>query len=937
MAPEEKARQIIDKKLEEAGWIIQDRQEFNPIASLGVAVREYLTNDNEEVDYALFIEGSPVGVIEAKPDDEGVHLVTAAHEQNEGYINSGLKWANYSKTEMRFIYEATGILTHFTDLLDPKPRVRKIFSFHRPEQLLYWIKDYKFNDKKTLRGRLQEFPELPEEGFRDCQIKAILNLEKSFGDNKPRSLVQMATGAGKTYTAITNTYRLLKFAKAKRILFLVDTKNLGMQAETEYKNYQPYDSTEKLNALYNIQRIQTSNIPQSTQICISTIQRVYSMLTGNLSSMPDDVDDEPGTTTGTEREVKYNAEYPPEFFDFIIIDECHRSIYNQWRQVLEYFDAFLIGLTATPNQHTYAFFDENVVSEYTHEEAVSDGVNVGALGTFSIETEKTKQGGIVAKINQQIEIRDKRTRKQRWESTDEEIAYDGRDLDNSVVNKSQIRVILQTFKDNWKKWEYYKDRKELPKTLIFAKNDSHADDIVALVKEVFNEGNDFCKKITFKSEENETSLLYAFRNEFYPRVAVTVNKIATGTDVKAIEILLFMRDIRSENYYEQMLGRARRTMDLESLKQASPSASTPKLGYVIVDAVGVTKSDKCAARKKCGGDVKPTVSFMSLLNAVVTGDISEETFSTLGTRLEHIDKVLTDKEREEFKKISGGTPLRQLSTDIKNVHDVDKIEEIIKAEHPEYPTLSPNDKEEVRKEIIKKRCLEAARPIYNPKVRDYLMTVRNSNDQTIDPALDHLTYSGFESDVAETKAKVRETLKEFIETNKDEITALNIIYHQDYRNRHITEAMIHELYDKMQRYNNMLNGSMIFSAYSELTNKKTVLKELVDIIQIVKYEWGRIPEIYPFADMVKTRYKEWIFERNANKGGVRGVGTEPFSEEQMKWLEMIRDYIAINASFQVDALKSGEFNKMGGTAKYYSLFGSQWKDIINELNQKLVA
>lgn len=937
MSPEEKARQIIDKQLEDAGWVIQDRKEFNPIASLGVAVREYPTSDNEEVDYALFIEGMPVGLIEAKADEHGVELVTAAHEQNKRYVNSGLKWADYSKTDMRFIYEATGILTHFTDLLDPKPRVRKIFSFHQPEQLQYWLKDYKFNGKKTLRGRLQEFPKLPKEGFRDCQIKAILNLEKSFGDNKPRSLVQMATGAGKTYTAITNTYRLLKFAKAKRILFLVDTKNLGMQAEMEYKNYQPYDSTEKLNSLYNIQRIQTSNIPSSTQICISTIQRVYSMLTGSLSTMLDDVDDEPGTTTGIEREVKYNVEYPPEFFDFIIIDECHRSIYNQWRQVLEYFDAFLIGLTATPNQHTYAFFDENVVSEYTHEEAVSDGVNVGALGTFCIETEKTTQGGVVAKINQQIEIRDKRTRKQRWESRDEEISYDGKDLDNSVVNKSQIRVILQTFKENWKKWEYYKERKELPKTLIFAKNDSHADDIVALVKEVFNEGNDFCKKITFKSEENETTLLYAFRNEFNPRVAVTVNKIATGTDVKAIEILLFMRDIRSENYYEQMLGRARRTMDIEGLKQASPSATTPKLGYVIVDAVGVTKSDKCAAKKKCGGDVKPTVSFKSLLNSVVTGDTSEETFSTLGTRLEHIDKVLTDKEREDFKKVSGGISLRQLSTNIKNVHDVDKIEETIKTECPNYKTLPPKEQEEVDKVIIRKRCLEAAKAIYEPKVRDFLMNVRNSNDQTIDPALDHLIYAGFETDVSETKAKVRDTLKEFIEANKDELTALNIIYHQDYRNRHITEAMIHELYDRMKRYNSILNESMVFSAYSDMTRKSTVLKELVDIIQIIKYEWGQIPEIYPFADMVRTRYKEWIFERNANKGGVRGAGNAPFTEEQMKWLKMIRDYIAINASFQVDALKSGEFNKLGGTAKYYSLFGSQWKDIINELNQKLVA
>ncbi len=937
MSPEEKARLIIDKKLEEAGWILQDLNEFNPMASLGVAVREFRTNNGDEVDYALFVEGKPVGIIEAKAEEEGVHLSTVACEQNLRYVHSGLK-GNYAKEDLRFIYEATNIITLFTDRYDPKPRSRKIYSFHQPEYLSYLMKDYEYNGNKTLRARLKYFPTLPSgANFRKCQITAIMNLEESFANNNPRSLIQMATGAGKTYTAITNTYRLLKFAKAKRILFLVDTKNLGSQAEMEYRNYQPYDSTSKLNELYNIQRITTSNIPQETQICISTIQRLYSMLRGEIKNFVDDSDEESGcANNGSQREINYNKEYPPEFFDFIIIDECHRSIYNLWRQVLEYFDAFLIGLTATPNKDTYAFFNQNVVSEYTHEQAIKDGVNVGAFGTFIIETQKTKNGGIIHRFNQKIEVRDKRTRHQKWEDSDEDITYDSTDLDKSVVNKSQIRLILQTFKDNWRNWIYFRDRQELPKTLIFAKDDSHAADIVEIAREVFSEGNDFCKKITYKSEENEQSLLYSYRNEYYPRIAVTVSKIATGTDVKAIEILLFMRDIRSENYYEQMLGRARRTLSEDELKISSPSARSPKLGYVIIDAVGVTKSQKLS-RGKCGTDVKPAISFKQLLDSVVNGDISDETFSSLGTRIERLGKLLNDKENNKFKELTIGIEISTLAWNLKNAHDEDIIRQTINDKYPDYEEKSSLEQKNIKNGVVKERCKSASLPLYNPNVRKFLMNVRNSNEQTIDPALDSLIRADFGETIDNDNKNVREKFREFIEKNKDEITALQIIYNQDFRNRHLTEKMINDLYEQMKKYNNSLRKEMLFAAYENETKKKSVLKELVDIIQIIRYEWGQISELIPFADSVRLRYKNWIFSKNENKKGKRGTSNSPFTTEQLSWLEMIRNYIAKNASFDVEALKTGTFLQNGGPGKYFQLFGDQWESIINELNKYLVA
>ncbi|MDE5988695.1 MAG: DEAD/DEAH box helicase family protein [Duncaniella sp.] len=937
MQPEEKARLIIDAKLKEAGWTIQDIKEFNPFASKGVAVREFQTNDGDKVDYALFVDGIPVGLIEAKPDESGVLLSSAACEQNLKYAKSGLK-GNYDKEMLRFLYEATGLITEFTDLYDPKPRLRKIYSFHRPEHLKALMDDYRLNGNKTLRARLKDFPELPSAGFRDCQISAIKSLEASFAKNHPRALVQMATGAGKTYTAITNTYRLLKHGKAKRILFLVDTKNLGEQAEMEYKNFISYDTTSKLSELYNIQRITTSNIPQETQICISTIQRLYSMLKGDISTFPDDADEEEMAATGDPREIVYNPEYPPEFFDFIIIDECHRSIYNLWRQVLEYFDAFLIGLTATPSSHTYAFFNENVVSEYTHEQAVADNVNVGAFATFVIETEKTKKGGRVARIHQQLEVRDKRTRLQKWQSADEDLSYSGRDLDNSVVSKSQIRLVLQTFRDSWRKWMYFRDREELPKTLIFAKNDSHAADIVEIAKDVFGEGNDFCKKITYTTEENEQSLLYAFRNEFYPRIAVTVTKIATGTDVKAIEILLFMRDIKSENFYEQMLGRARRTLGAEDLRKASPSAKSDKLGYVIVDAVGVTKTEK-TSRGKGGADTKQSVSFKKLMQNIITNDTSEETFASFATRLERLEKVLNDNERNRFKELSGNVSVRQLAAALKAAHDIDLIESEMRGRMSEkdYMAMSPQEKDNLRKDVIAKRCREAAMPLFNPEVRKYLMTVRNSNEQTIDPALDSLISADFDDKVHLDKEKVRESFREFIDRYRDEIMALQIIYNQDYRNRHITESMIHQLYFRMTEHNRALNETIIFAAYEDRTKKKSMFRELMDIIQVIRYEWKQISDLVPYADRVRLKYKDWLFEKNKNKGGARGADTVPFTAEQLSWLEMIRDFIAKNGSIEPEDFDYGDFLVNGGFDKFYSLFKDKYEIIINELNEALAA
>ena len=459
--PEQKARDHIDAMLEQAGWRVQAKKKIDFNAGPGIAVREYDT-DVGPADYVLFVNKRAVGVIEAKPENWG-QKITTVEDQSQGYAAAELKWVK-NNAPLPFVYESTGVITRFTDGHDPKPRSREVFTFHRPETLQEWL-----TKPASLRGRLHKLPVLDPSGLRDCQIKAIEKLEASFKDNRPRALIQMATGSGKTYAAITSIYRLLKHADAKRILFLVDTKNLGEQAEQEFMAYLPTDDNRKFTELYNVQRLKSSFVAKDSQVCISTIQRMYSLLKGQeLDEATEEINPAEMVRPKQPMPVVYNAKIPIEFFDFIVIDECHRSIYNLWRQVIEYFDAYLIGLTATPDQRTYGFFQKNVVSEYDHERAVADGVNVGNE-IYLIETQRSLQGGIL-KAEQVVEKRERLTRKRRWERQDEEEAYSAKQLDRDIVNPDQIRTVIQAFRDRLP--EIFPGRKEVPKTLIFAKIDS---------------------------------------------------------------------------------------------------------------------------------------------------------------------------------------------------------------------------------------------------------------------------------------------------------------------------------------------------------------------------------------------------------------------------------------------------------------------------------
>ncbi|MGA9189014.1 MAG: DEAD/DEAH box helicase family protein, partial [Methanosarcina sp.] len=712
--PEQKARNNIDRILNDSGWIVQEKSRIDWSASRGIAVKEYLT-DVGPADYVLFVDKKPVGIIEAKRDEEG-HRLTVVEEQSAEYAASKLRYLN--NDPLPFVYESTGKLIRFTDQRDPKPRSRPVFSFHRPETFEECLKK-----EKPLRERLLDIPELRTDGLRDCQIIAISNLEKSFKDSRPRALVQMATGSGKTYTAITFIYRLLKFANAKKVLFLVDTRNLGEQAEQEFMAYVPNDDNRKFTELYNVQRLRSSYISSDSQVCISTIQRLYSILKGE--ELDEKIEEENPAESGWQPKeplpVVYNGKIPIEEFDFVVVDECHRSIYNLWKQVLDYFDAFLIGLTATPDKRTFGFFNENVVSEYSHEEAVADGVNVG-YDVYTIETEISKTGAKIA-AKEYVDRREKLTRKKRWEQLDEDFTYNAKKLDRDVVNPSQIRNVIRTFKERLP--EIFPSRTEVPKTLIFAKNDSHADDIINILREEFNEGNAFCKKVTYKAEEDPKSVLSDFRNLYNPRIAVTVDMIATGTDVKPLECLLFMRDVKSLNYFEQMKGRGTRTMGFDDLKKVTTSAISAKTHFVIVDAVGVTKTMKTDSRPL---ERKKNTSLKDLLAAVTFGAQDEDLYISLASRLARLNRQISEDERAVFAEKANGKTLNQTVKDLLNAYNPDIIDSGASEIKQSQPEISEADSQKKAQENL----IDVARSTFSGELNEYIENVRRVYEQIID-------------------------------------------------------------------------------------------------------------------------------------------------------------------------------------------------------------
>ncbi len=934
--PEQRARKEIDEQLAACGWVVQDYQHAAVAAAKGVAVREVPTEAGP-ADYVLFVDRQAVGVIEAKKagstltgvePQTGKYRIAYPDELPAFTLNGALA----------FGYESTGSETRFTCGLDPIPASRRVFSFHRPEMLADWVDEHlRLKNYATLRAGLQLLPELESDtrGLWPAQAEAIANLEQSLRENRPRALIQMATGSGKTFTAANVCYRLLRHAGARRILFLVDRANLGRQALKEFEGFTVPDDPRKFTELYNVRRLESSRLDMAdetaTKVHISTIQRLYSILRGD-EDYDESLDERTGFDTAPVQpvEVSYNPRVPIESYDLVIIDECHRSIYGVWRQVLEYFDAFLVGLTATPGIQTFAFFDQNMVMEYGHEQAVADRVNVD-FDVFRIRTEISESGGTVP-ADFVTEFRDRETRQLRLEKVDEDIDYNAAELDRKVMAPDQIRTVVRTLRESLPKIFPDRERdadgllKNIPKTLIFAKDDSHADDIVQIVREEFGLGNDGAVKITYRSGDSGNKpeqLLQQFRTNYPTRIAVTVDMIATGTDVKPIECVVFMRMVRSRNFFEQMKGRGVRVIDTNDLRAVTPDAIV-KDRFVIVDAVGVTDA---GLHDTVPLERNPGVGLDRLLNQVGLGSTDAGVVSSVASRLARLNRRITADDRAELEAVAGialGDLVHQI-TDALNP-DLQHTAAVAEA-GTESPT--PEQVAATAERMIK----EAVQPIAgNSELRQKLVDVRRSYEQVIDTASKDKVISGeFSREAADRARDQTKSFREFIEANKDEITALQVLFSQPYGGG-LTYADIKELAQAIKRPPHRWTAEVLWEAYETLDASKvrgSGHRVSTDLVSLVRHALGHTDELVAYPDLVAERFEAWL-QQQATLGRY-------FTDEQVAYLRLIKDHIAGSLAVAPADLQNPPFSTHGGLGKARQLFGTELNPLLEELTLVLAA
>lgn len=877
MLPEEKARVKIDKQLRNAGWDIVARDEYLPNSTS--AVKEALMGGNTESDYLLFIDGKAIAVVEAKREDNP--LGDKVKKQAEEYAVTPQKWYGlWVERLIPLVYMANGNKIYYKNMLAEEGEYEELSQMHTPKKMLQII------GGKSEYGAL---PLLEKRGLRDCQYNAELKFEESLRLGNKKNLAILATGSGKTYLACLASYRLLNYTSIKRILFLVDRNNLARQAESEFSSFDRTENQQKMGSLYVINRLK-KEADIKGDIVISTIQKLFAVLTGQaIQEVNEDVEDELAKKddeweNGESVEIGDNLKLAPEYFQLIIVDECHRSIYNKWKKVLDYFaGAIVLGLTATPTPKARAYFNYNIIEKYTYDDSIVDWVNVPPR-IYRIITDVTSHGGTIEKGSEIIETA-KKTGAPVSYIAEASVKYGSAELDRSVVNKNQIREVLLAYKraiyedlypSREKKWEY------IPKTLVFAKDDNHATEIVEIAREVFkvefeNEmlPDKFVQKITYSAGDSN-ALIRDLREEKDFRIAVTVTLVATGTDVKPLEVVLFMKDVHSDVLYTQMKGRGCRVINDDKLKEVTPNADT-KDCYYIVDAVGVTESEKLIPKPGLGYGGKKNMSLEALLEHLAHNEVSDDNLillrdycSTINGRYE--ENVLFGRHLDYFITNYGFTP-RKLANDINMA--------ITQGTLTEY--ISPSHDNTMRKTLI--YCL-----IGNIQARKKLLEMQRgyfaeSGDE------DQILYAGFSKESAKSYI---ENFEKYLEDNKDSIEALRIIYNSE--DTVITHNMLLELQDRLLAESRQYGIYQIWKNYKlldgqgdvEPLDSKSNVNALTNLIQIVRYAYKKNQKLASLINGYAQRFSLYC-----------GRAQRVLTEEQKNIMQQIAEYIINDGAITV--------------------------------------
>ena len=869
MLPEQKARVIIDRMFEEAGWRIVDRSGYAPNMT-AVAIREGLMKGNKEADYFLFLNGKAVGIPEAKRAEINVDSDTVK-EQAAFYTRSCPSWCQawFPTIPLPIAYVSNGKDLMFYDTRKSNTQFESCHNIHTPKELTKLL---------GIQDEYAGLPTLSPKGLRDCQYEAITELEKSFRSGESRALMVLATGAGKTYTACLTSYRMLAYTPMRRILFLVDRNNLGKQAESEFGTFRLTENGDPFNTIFTVNRLKSAKIPHDSNVVISNIQRLYSLLKGiEIEDKEDDEDYEPDH----EIEMPENPNLPSDFFDMIIIDECHRSIYGNWHKVLDYFStAKMIGLTATPIPETKAFFNNNIIVNYTLEQSIIDGVNVDCR-IYRIKTQVTENGGAILK-GDPIEKETRYTGEVQTIKNQETKNYTREELNRSIVNPSQIKLILETYRDAVYTEMFTDPQREpdmnyLPKTLIFALNENHASNIVKIAKEVFGcDDERFVQKITYSADDSN-ELIRQFRNEKDFRIAVTCTLVATGTDIKPLEVVMFMRDVTSEPLYVQMRGRGVRTIGDEQLRNVTPNAYS-KDCFFLVDVVGVTEHEKTIVPPSDEATTR-LVSLKELLEKITHGNVSDDYLRLLASRLSRINNKCEEKDREEFIHLAYQSMIDIASNIFTALED---------GTLPEY--LDVNEPNVERKALVKSIA-------NHPQARQYLLILNAGFVETLIPGEDTLISKGFSQEEAQATTSAFET---YCDAHKDEIEALRIIYNNS--GEPITYSMLKDLENKLKWENSKFNKSLLWNSYAIIepqSVKRYSTKEekeaLTNIIQLVRFAYHQTPKLESLYPLATQRFNLWC-----------GQNQRTITDKQKEVMEAIYRYIASNGYCSIMEVKEND-------------------------------
>lgn len=884
MLPEELARKKIDKQLKNAGWDIVARDEYVPKSAS--AVKEALMQGNTESDYLLFVEDKAIAVLEAKKETTDLGGIVAA--QAEGYAVSPQPWYGlWIPNRIPLVYLANGNKIYFKNMLtDPDGDYTELSAMHSPKKMLQII------GKKSEYGAL---PRIDKTGLRDCQYDAEVSLEASLKSGKKKALAVLATGSGKTYLACLASYRLLNYTPTKRILFLVDRNNLARQTESEFSIFDRTENRQSMSSLYQIKRLKAKE-DISGDIVISTIQKLFAVLTGqSFSEAAEDAEDEINDRDNekeTKEVVQLNGELalPPDYFQMIIVDECHRSIYGKWRAVLDYFtSAKVLGLTATPTPEAYAFFDNNIVENYTYDDSVVDGVNVPAR-VYRIITDATVHGGTIH-AGETIKEKSRKGGAVSERTVNERVDYAPTQLDRSVINPNQIESVLSAYKtaiyadlypDREKKWEY------IPKTLIFAKDDNHATEIVKAAEKVFADSftngkvpEGFARKITYSAGDSN-ALIRDLKTEKDFRIAVTVTLVATGTDVKPLEVVLFMNDVKSEVLYTQMKGRACRSLSDDKLKEVTPNAATKECFY-IVDAVGVTEHDKNMPKPSSGTGTGTTpLSLEHLLEHLAHNDLGDDNLAllrdycaTINKRYE--DNALFGRHLDLFVADFGFSP-KALALSINNSLSAGRLPPFVDASH---------DNSERMDLIIGLIGSIGARKKLLEMQKGYYAFTPDKPDEII--------YAGFSKESARSFI---ESFEKYLHDNKDSVEALRIIYNSE--ETVITYSMLCELRDKLISANRLFTPFSIWRNYRLLDSEnveeldiKQNVRALTHLIQLVRFAFGKTENLTSLFGGYTQRFNLYC-----------GQVQRTLNDTQKEVMRQIAEYVINEGSFSVIELSN---------------------------------